>query len=61
MFALIFIIFDVAAIFLFLWAFAWEGLLDIADPAATFSMFLFLIIMFVATQYALKTEAVIHI
>lgn len=61
MFALIFIVFDVAAIFLFLWAFAWDGLLAIADPAAKFSIFLFLIIMFVATQYALKKESVIHI
>jgi NADH:ubiquinone oxidoreductase subunit 3 (subunit A) len=61
MFALIFIIFDVAAIFLFLWAFAWEGILVGSDPAATFSMFLFLGIMFVATQYALKKEAVVHI
>src|SRR2546422_628817 len=61
MFALIFVIFDVAAIFLLLWAFAWGGLLNSASPVAKFSIFLFLGIMFVATQYALKKEEVIQI
>src|SRR5881409_4218651 len=61
MFALIFVIFDVAAVFLLLWAFAWGGLLNSASPVAKFSIFLFLGIMFVATQYALKKEEVIQI
>jgi len=61
MFALIFVIFDVAAIFLLLWAFAWGGLLNSVSPVAKFSIFLFLGIMFVATQYALKKEEVIQI
>jgi len=53
MFALIFV--------LLLWAFAWGGLLNSASPVAKFSIFLFLGIMFVATQYALKKEEVIQI
>jgi len=62
MFALIFLVFDVAAIFLLLWAFAWGGLLDpTTSPVARYSVFLFLGIMFIATQYALKKEEVIHI
>ncbi len=62
MFALIFLVFDVAAIFLLLWAFAWGGLLDPSTPLiARVSPFIFLGIMFVATQYALKKEEVIHI
>ncbi len=62
MFALIFLVFDVAAIFLLLWAFAWSGLPDsITSPIALASPFIFLGIMFVATQYALKKEEVIQI
>src|SRR2546429_7979553 len=61
MFALIFVVFDVAAVFLLLWAFAWGGLLNSASPVAKFSIFLFLGIMFVATQYAIKKEEVIQI
>ncbi len=62
MFALIFLVFDVAAIFLLLWAFAWGGLLAAnVSPAARFSPLLFLVIMFIATNYALKKEEVIHI
>src|SRR5438445_1566914 len=61
MFALIFVIFDVSALFLLLWAFAWGGLLNSVSPVAKFSIFLFLGIMFVATQYALKKEEVIQI
>ncbi|HKZ89022.1 MAG TPA: NADH-quinone oxidoreductase subunit A [Thermoplasmata archaeon] len=61
MFGLIFLVFDVAAIFLFLWAFAWGGLLNVASGPAKFSVFIFLGIMFVATQYALKKEEVIQI
>lgn len=60
MFALIFVVFDVAAIFLLLWAFAWDGLLG-SDGVAKYFIFLFLGIMFVATQYALKKEEIIHI
>jgi len=61
MFGLIFVVFDVAAIFLLLWAFAWDGLLAVPGAASKFSIFIFLIIMFVATQYALKKEEVIQI
>src|SRR5919197_1513315 len=61
MFALIFVVFDVAAVFLLLWAFAWGGLLGSGSPVAKFSIFAFLGIMFVATQYALKKEEVIQI
>ncbi len=62
MFALIFLVFDVAAIFLLLWAFAWSGLPNsIVSPIALYSPFIFLGIMFVATQYALKKEEVIQI
>ena len=61
MFALIFMVFDVAAIFLLLWAFAWSGMLASSSLFAKASIFLFLGIMFVATQYALKKEEVIHI
>lgn len=60
MFALIFVVFDVAAVFLLLWAFAWGGLLN-SSPVGIVSIFVFLGIMFVATQYALKKEEVIHI
>jgi len=48
-------------VFLLLWAFAWGGLLSSASPVGKFSIFLFLGIMFVATQYALKKEEVIQI
>ncbi len=62
MFALIFLVFDVAAIFLLLWAFMWGGLLGAStSPFARYSPFIFLGIMFVATQYALKKEEVIQI
>jgi NADH:ubiquinone oxidoreductase subunit 3 (subunit A) len=54
-------VFDVAAVFLLLWAYAWGGLLASSSPVAKFSIFLFLGIMFVATQYALKKEEVIQI
>jgi len=60
MFALIFVVFDVAAVFLLLWAFAWGDLLN-SSPVGIASILLFLGIMFVATQYALKKEEVIHI
>jgi len=60
MFALIFLVFDVAAIFLLLWAFAWGGLAG-SSGVAKYFIFLFLAIMFTTTQYALKKEEVIHI
>lgn len=60
MFALIFVAFDVAAIFLILWAFAWPGMLQ-SWPLGIAAIIAFLLIMFTATQYALKKEEVIHI
>lgn len=68
MFALIFVVFDVAAVFLILWAFMVYG--ASVDPTATLAYKFFLFgpmvlgfvpILFVATQVALKKESVIHI
>src|SRR5256885_11900387 len=42
MFALIFVVFDVAAVFLLLCAFSMSGFLNSSSPAAKFSIFLFL-------------------
>ena len=60
-FGLIFVLFDVAAIFLALWALVMAG----APLAERFSVLLpilgFIAILFVATQYALRKEAIIHI
>ncbi len=68
MFALIFVVFDVAAVFLVLWAFMVYGIshdpaAGLADKVALFAPMLlgFIPILFVATQYALKKESVIHI
>lgn len=68
MFALIFVVFDVAAIFLVLWAFAVFGVgqnpaASLQDRIAVLAPILlgFVPILFVATQYALKKESVIHI
>ena len=74
MFALIFVVFDVAAVFLVLWALMVYGTASslpagasLGDRALAFGpifapMLLgFIPILFVATQYALKKESVIHI
>src|SRR5437879_13177287 len=74
MFALIFVVFDVAAVFLVLWAFVIYGAASdlgpsasLADRLARFGPILapmllgFIPILFLATQSALKTESVIHI
>jgi NADH:ubiquinone oxidoreductase subunit 3 (subunit A) len=74
MFALIFVVFDVAAVFLLLWALMVYGTASGLDPSAPLSERLsafapilapmllgFIPILFVATQYALKKESVIHI
>src|SRR3989454_3709851 len=74
MFALIFVVFDVAAVFLVLWALMIYGTssnlasgASLADRLLVFGpifapMLLgFIPILFVATQYALKKESVIHI
>jgi len=74
MFALIFVVFDVAAVFLALWAFVVYGMAVALPPSASLGeragaflpifapMLLgFIPILFVATQYALKKESVIHI
>jgi len=58
MFAIIFVVFDVAAIFLLLWALAFDTL---TSGMAFLSIVLFVAIMFVATNYALKKEEVLYI
>jgi len=65
-FGLIFVLFDVAAIFLILWALVLNGAVSNgASLSERFSILLpilgFIAILFVATQYALRKEAVIHI
>lgn len=59
-FAIIFVIFDVAAIFLLLWAFAFTNLLSSSD-VSKYSIFIFIAMIFIATNYALKKEEVIWI
>src|SRR3972149_2604383 len=68
MFALIFVVFDVAAVFLILWAFVVYGISTHPGTSIADKVFLFgpmvlgvMPILFVATQYALKKESVIHI
>ena len=74
MFALIFVVFDVAAVFLVLWALMIYGTASGVGPGASLAdrlvvfgpifapMLLgFIPILFVATQYTLKKESVIHI
>ncbi|OGS50413.1 MAG: hypothetical protein A3K65_07550 [Euryarchaeota archaeon RBG_16_68_12] len=68
MFALIFVVFDVAAVFLILWAFVVYGISTHPGTSIAEKVFLFgpmvlgfIPILFVATQYALKKESVIHI
>src|SRR3989442_1129423 len=58
-FAIIFVVFDVAAIFLLLWALSFNATLGTAF--GFLSMILFVAIMFVATNYALKKEEVLYI
>jgi len=57
MFALIFVVFDVAAIFLMLMALVFTGLSDAAKAA----IILFVAVLFVTTNYALKKEEVLTI
>lgn len=57
MFALIFVVFDVAAIFLMLMALVFTGLSDAAKVAVV----LFVAVLFVTTNYALKKEEVLTI
>lgn len=63
MFAIIFVVFDVAAVFLLLWALAFSDLLTntAVSAVAKFSILGFIAILFIATNYALKKEEVIHI
>src|SRR2546427_9083583 len=73
MFALIFVVFDVAAVFLVLWAFVIYGAASDLGPSASLAdrlvpvgpilaplLLRFHPILFVAAPYALKKEAVIH-
>lgn len=63
-FALIFVVFDVAAIFLLLWALSSGPGLPAnpaAAPVAFVSIVLFVAIMFVVTNYALKKEEVLYV
>jgi len=57
LFALIFVVFDVAAIFLLLWALSFGAIATLGFV----SIILFVAIMFVATNYALKKEEVLYI
>ena len=57
LFALIFVVFDVAAIFLLLWALSFGAIATLGFA----SIILFVAIMFVATNYALKKEEVLYI
>ncbi len=57
MFALIYVVFDVAAIFLMLMALIFPGLNDAARAA----VILFVAVLFVSTNYALKKEEVLAI
>ncbi|MEK6851773.1 MAG: NADH-quinone oxidoreductase subunit A, partial [Candidatus Thermoplasmatota archaeon] len=57
-FALIFVVFDVAAIFLLLWALSFEGG---AAALGFVPLILFIAIMFAATNYALKKEEFLYI
>jgi len=64
MFAIIFVVFDVAAVFLLLFALQANSLLAgglAANPLAVLSIILFIAILFVTTNYALKKEAVLRI
>ncbi|HKZ63409.1 MAG TPA: NADH-quinone oxidoreductase subunit A [Thermoplasmata archaeon] len=58
-FALIFVVFDVAAIFLLLWALSFGVVASLTAGFA--SIIVFIAIMFVATNYALKKEEVLYI
>ena len=64
MFAIIFVVFDVAAVFLLLFALQANSLLAgglASNPLAVLSIILFIAILFVTTNYALKKEAVLRI
>lgn len=58
-FAIIFVVFDVAAIFLLLWALSYD--FTRATAVGFASIVLFVAIMFIATNYALKKEEVLYI
>src|SRR3989449_1713877 len=74
MFALIFVVFDVAAVFLVLWAFVIYGAASDLGPSASLAdrlarfgpilapqLLVLIHILFVATPYPLEKESVIHI
>ena len=58
-FAIIFVVFDVAAVFLLLWALASSTAWG--SSVAFASIILFVAVMFIATNYALKKEEVLYI
>ncbi|MBI4415810.1 MAG: NADH-quinone oxidoreductase subunit A [Euryarchaeota archaeon] len=58
-FAIIFVVFDVAAIFLLLWALSFDA--TRATQVGFAAIVLFVAIMFAATNYALKKEEVLYI
>ena len=58
-FAIIFVVFDVAAVFLLLWALASRTAWG--SSVAFASIVLFVAVMFIATNYALKKEEVLYI
>lgn len=63
MFAIMFVIFDVAAIFLLLFALYFRPLLQVGNVAwlGTAALAIFVVIMTAATLYSLKKEEVIYI
>jgi len=64
MFAIIFVVFDVAAVFLLLFALRAKVLFPVSGPEgwlAGLAVLTFVLILFIATQYALKKEEVIRI
>lgn len=61
MFAIIFLVFDVVAVFLLLWALGYEGFSAGGQVASVPILFAFLAVMTVVVLYALKKEEVIWI
>lgn len=61
LFAIIFLVFDVVAVFLFLWAIGYEGLTVGGQVSSVPFLFAFLALMTIVVLYALRKEEVIWI